>query len=361
MQQRREPSLPPAAIASTIPTAMPRTTDPSHVTLKDVALRAEVSLITASRILNGSRTANPVASDTKQRVERAAADLGYRLNGLARAMRHRRSSLIGAVVANSRSNTSVNLPAYEYLLGLTQGLAERGYLLTIVRLADVDGQEPEQVRALDERLLDTLVVVGYLPPGAVARVRERTPSPIWLDTDVDAPTGCIRRDETAAGCDAARLLIAGGRRRVLWFQRSGNTDSHYSHPQRRTGAQAACREAGVRFETIEIGGNYECDPEALRRAFAGGDAGILASDPQMTRWLQWTLMSLGIRPAFDIGLATCDADQHLAKLCPGLSRIEVDRFAIGELAAEMAVAAVEGGTPPASRLVVSRVITGETA
>lgn len=340
---------------------MPRTADPSHVTLKDVALRAEVSLITASRILNGSRTTSPVASETKQRVERAAADLGYRLNGLARAMRHRRSSLIGAVVANSRSNVSVNLPAYEYLLGLTQGLAERGYLLNIVRLADVDGQHPEQVRALDERLLDTLVVVGYLPPGAVARVRERAPSPIWLDTDVDEPAGCIRRDEGAAGRDAAALLIAAGRRRVLWFQRTANTDTHYSHTQRRTAAMAACARAGIPFSMVELGMSYECDPEAIRRAVAGGDAGILASDPQMTRWLQWTLLNLGIRPAIDVGLATCDADQHLTKLCPGLSRVEVDRFAIGELAAAMAVTAVEDGVAPASRLIASRTVSGETA
>jgi DNA-binding LacI/PurR family transcriptional regulator len=331
-------------------------------TLGDVAERAGVSAITASRILNGSRGAAPVAPATRRRVERAATALGYRLNAVARAMRHRRSGMVGAVVANSAAGLShVNLPGYEYLLGLNQGLDERGYVLSLVRLAEAEDGVDARNRALDEHLLDAVVVVGFLPAGSAARIRRSIRAPIWLDTDVDEPRGCLRRDEVAAGRDAARLLLASGRRRVLWPQRPPAARAHYSFAQREAGARAACADAGAAFTAIALTDDFACDPAVLRRAVGASDAGLLAADPQMTRALQWWLGLLGIRPGHDVGLATCDADSHLARLCPGLSRVEVDRFALGRRAAAMAADCAESGKAPASALVASAVVAGDTA
>ena len=49
--------------------------------LRDVAERAQVAVSTVSAALNGTR---PVAAATKERIEQAAAELGYRPNVLAR-------------------------------------------------------------------------------------------------------------------------------------------------------------------------------------------------------------------------------------------------------------------------------------
>lgn len=69
-----------------------------RVTLQQVAERAQVSLATASRALNGSaRTVNPALAD---RVLTAARDLNYTVNRQAQAMVRGRTTIVGVVLAD---------------------------------------------------------------------------------------------------------------------------------------------------------------------------------------------------------------------------------------------------------------------
>jgi DNA-binding LacI/PurR family transcriptional regulator len=331
-------------------------------TLRDVAERAGVSPITASRILNGSRTASPVAAATRKRVEAAAAKLGYRLDAVAQAMRHRRSGQIGVVVANVPGQLLTNLPAYEYILGLNAGLEPCGYVLSLVRLTDVDGGRPERVRALEERLLDGLIVLGHMPPAAVRQLRERKQRIIWLDSEVDEPTGCLRRDETAAGRDAAGLLLARGRKRLVWLQRPPEFRTHYSHVQREAGARAACAAAGAAFTTCDLDRGFACaDPRGFRAILADPAVGLLLPDPTLCRRMQAVLLGLGLVPGRDLGVAACDCDAPLNDLWPELSRVEVRRDAIGLQAAGMMQELLEQNRVPDSQVIRSPVVAGETA
>lgn len=331
-------------------------------TLRDVAERAGVAPITASRILNGSRTAAPIAAATRKRVEAAAAKLGYRLDAVAQAMRHRRSGQIGVVVANVPGQLLTNLPAYEYILGLNAGLEPCGYVLSLVRLTDVDGGRPERVRALEERLLDSLVVIGHMPPNAVQHLRERKQRIIWLDSEVDEPTGCLRRDETAAGRDAAGLLLARGRKRLVWLQRPTDHRMHYSHVQREAGARTACATAGATFTTCEINREFAfAEPARIRTMLADPEVGLLLPDPTLCRRMQAVLLGYGLVPGRDLGVAACDSDAPLNQLWPELSRVEVRRDAIGLQAAGMMQELLEQNRVPDSQVVRSPVVVGETA
>ncbi|HKR26583.1 MAG TPA: LacI family DNA-binding transcriptional regulator, partial [Acidobacteriaceae bacterium] len=66
-------------------------------TLVDVAREANVSLKTASRVLNGEAG---IAPGTSRRVRAAMLRIGYRPNELARSLKGRRSAAIGMVVPN---------------------------------------------------------------------------------------------------------------------------------------------------------------------------------------------------------------------------------------------------------------------
>ncbi|MEV0174171.1 LacI family DNA-binding transcriptional regulator [Streptomyces sp. NPDC050803] len=65
------------------------------VTIADVARRAGVSTSTVSYVLNG-RTS--VSEETRRRVRRSAAELGYHPNAGARALAGRRSHIIALVM-----------------------------------------------------------------------------------------------------------------------------------------------------------------------------------------------------------------------------------------------------------------------
>src|SRR4051812_3302973 len=66
--------------------------DGTHVTLQDVARKAEVSLATASRVLNGTTQVRP---DLRERVLAAASALAYAPNAHAQALARSSSESIG--------------------------------------------------------------------------------------------------------------------------------------------------------------------------------------------------------------------------------------------------------------------------
>jgi len=65
--------------------------------IRDVAQRADVSPATVSRVLTGSAIVKP---ETRTRVLKAIADLGYRPNQVARNLRRQKAEMIGLVIAD---------------------------------------------------------------------------------------------------------------------------------------------------------------------------------------------------------------------------------------------------------------------
>jgi DNA-binding LacI/PurR family transcriptional regulator len=134
---------------------------PRAATLKDVAARAEVGVVTASGVLNGSRSGTRVSDATRQRILRAAADLRYHPNHAARSLRHRRTGAIG-VLFNWITWPPVVSNPYEIaaLEGILQGAGERGYQ---VMLFTGDGQSTgSSMEAVRERRVDGVLLLAPL-------------------------------------------------------------------------------------------------------------------------------------------------------------------------------------------------------
>src|SRR6478609_1686545 len=68
------------------------------VKMRDVAAHAGVSVSTVSKILSGSAAASQIPPHTVERVRRAAAQLGYIPNVVARNLRTQRTREIGIVL-----------------------------------------------------------------------------------------------------------------------------------------------------------------------------------------------------------------------------------------------------------------------
>src|SRR5512138_65209 len=65
-----------------------------HATLQDVAELAGVSAKTVSRVVNNQ---GEISEETRQRVQAAIEQLGYRPNILARSLIHQRTNTLGVV------------------------------------------------------------------------------------------------------------------------------------------------------------------------------------------------------------------------------------------------------------------------
>src|SRR3954471_7585267 len=111
--------------------------------LKDVAEAAGVHVATASRALDDRRAAM-VRPETVDRVRRAATDLGYRVNLMARSLKTSRSVTIGMLIPDIN-----NLFFPPVVRGAEDCLAEAGYTLA---LANTDNDEAKERRHLSGML-----------------------------------------------------------------------------------------------------------------------------------------------------------------------------------------------------------------
>ncbi|TNM67077.1 LacI family DNA-binding transcriptional regulator [Streptomyces sp. NP160] len=143
---------------------MPETRPPS---LKDVARAAGVSYQTVSRVINdGPR----VSSDTRRRVLEVIAELGYRRNDAARALKTSRSRTIGVIAdASPRYGPVSTLTAVE------SAARSAGYTALV---ATMDRPDPELVadtfRDFAERGVEGVVVIAPRVP--MAQVAQEVPA-----------------------------------------------------------------------------------------------------------------------------------------------------------------------------------------
>ncbi|RCK58507.1 LacI family DNA-binding transcriptional regulator [Microbacterium sorbitolivorans] len=126
-------------------------------TLHDVAQEAGVSLATASRVLNGST--RKVADSYRERVEAAAALLGYSANFSAQATARGSSQAIALLVANI---------ADSYFSQVAAGIAHAAEEHNLVMSIGITERSPER----EARLIRSLR--GQRPSGIVLAASRRT-------------------------------------------------------------------------------------------------------------------------------------------------------------------------------------------
>src|ERR1700719_2084535 len=125
---------------------------PPMATLGDVARRAGVSAASVSRVLNYPAKVSP---GVRERVMRAMGELGYIRDGAARALASRQSLTIGNVVPT----LGIGIFAAG-VAALQRRLDEFGYQLLVAASDYDEAKEVRQVRALIERGVDGIALVG---------------------------------------------------------------------------------------------------------------------------------------------------------------------------------------------------------
>ena len=227
-------------------------------TIRHVALRAGVSVATASNVVNGNR---PVGEASRRRVLEAIAALGYRLDRSASALRGKSTRLVGMVVPD------ITNVFFASLVNGVEALAERdGYDLLIVSSGEDIAKERRRVEALVARRIDGLIVVPASDESMAELKGEtggaRLPPAVLIDRGAQAPGfDTVRADCDAGGYAAARCLIGLGHRDIVVLTHSKRLENI---ELRIAGARRAMTEAGLEGRERVIYGGH--DLESLRGA-----------------------------------------------------------------------------------------------
>lgn len=156
-----------------------------RATLAEVAARAGVSAKTASRALNGERYVSPT---TYSRVLTAAADLGFRVNAVARDLRTQsRGTSVGLLIGD------VSNPFYARVTrGAERRLNTQGLRLITASTDENPGLERSLVEEfLERRVAGIMIVTSAVRHDYVERERLLGTPIVFIDrapADVDADT-----------------------------------------------------------------------------------------------------------------------------------------------------------------------------
>jgi LacI family transcriptional regulator len=185
------------------------------VRLKDIALRAGVSVMTVSKVL---RDAPDISAATKTRVKMLAEEMGYVPDSLAQGLRTRTTHTIGLVIS------AVTNPIFaRAILAIEEQAHDLGYELILAHSLNEPAREENVIRRLLSRRVDGLIIspVYRLAPTAPVYndlIESKTPVVI-LGHRAQFCGGFpnVETDDLLGSYAATRHLLDLGHRRIAYF------------------------------------------------------------------------------------------------------------------------------------------------
>ena len=310
-----------------------------RATIRDVGRAARVSHQTVSRVINGETC---IAPDTRAKVERAIAALGFRPSHIARSLVSRSTKTIGLVMGDVAS------PFFPDLVrGAEDVLSEAGYCLILSNSSRDPRRELRNVRHLLERNTDGLILgAPQSAPDELRDLAERAAVPmVFINRDVKgAHVGSVWIDWRAATTAVVKDLTDLGHRRVGLVVpsreeiRFANREDWYRWALGR--ADLVPDPPLILHEPITIEGGYRAGQRLLGQPDRP-TAAICHSDVMAIGLLQ-ACRDLGVRVPGDLSVVGWDDVPYASLVTPALTTVRVPRYDLGQAAARRLLDLIAG-------------------
>jgi len=329
----------------------------STPTLAEVARLANVSVGTASKALNGR---GKLRDETRQRVQRAAEDVGFSPNPYARGLVEGRTFTVGLITDDGSGRFSIPV-----ILGAEDALGAGHLGLFFCDSRDDPIRERHYLAMLISRRVD-----GFIVTGRRTDVREPLdiPAPIpvvYALIRSSAPEDMsVTYDDAAGARLAVEHLISMGRRRIAHVT---GPRHHHSSSARLGAWEQALHDAGlpvVRPDLAYGAWSEEWGHQAatvLAQDVTGLD-GIFCGSDQVARGVIDGLTDAGRRVPDDVAVVGFDNwDVMASGRRPLLTSIDPDLGTVGRVAANKLLDAIDGNPSPGVHLVSPRLVIRESS
>jgi LacI family transcriptional regulator len=293
---------------------------PDRVTLQDVADRAGTSRTTAHYVLTGRDREMRIAEETRRRVLRAANELRYRPNLMARGLRTNVTRTVALVTDAVASEA--------YAGGLVSGAlaaaAERGYLLFVCETGEDPLLEEQLLAQLLDRRVDAYLYATFFTRD-VEVPRALQGQKVVLLNCVD-PTGtwpAVVPDERAAGRSAAAALCEAGHREGIWIV-GEPAEKVVAGAERMQGIREGLSEAGRRIAGVVPAQWW---PESAFEQFGdfldggGRPSAVICLNDRIALGVYQALTARGRSVPDDVSVVSFDDSDLAVWLRPALSSI----------------------------------------
>ena len=293
----------------------------SPATIASVAERADVSIATVSRVVNG--IANKASPATVERVRQAIAELDYRPSSAGKSLRQKQSRLVALLAANLANPTMAAIAA-----SAEAALREAGLVMVLCDTHDRPELQDEYLREMRAQQARAIVLLGVVDSPRLAAFRKgpvplvfvNRQDPVSQDSRFvgicNATAGrevalhCLGRGLIRPAVLHAPLTSSATRDRVEAIAATFQQQGHPIPPERRlspvaadhlgigyTGAQTL-RAEKAEFDSLICGGDLIAFGAHRALLEAGGDSGMPPifgfDDSPMNDWIAPWLSSVRI-------------------------------------------------------------------
>ncbi|WP_204115187.1 LacI family DNA-binding transcriptional regulator [Shimia biformata] len=272
----------------------------AKVTSAQVAKLAGVSQSAVSRVFTPGASASP---KTIAKVRKAATELGYRPNALARAVVSGKSRIIGVVMAYLENQFYPDV-----LEKLSNALQERGYHVLVFMASQSAGNIDDVVEEILDYQIDGIIAASVaMSSDLAARCRAAGVPMVLFNRSQDDPRmSVVTSDNIAGGRRVAEFLVAGGHRKIGYI---AGWEGASTQRDREAGFRQGLADAGLSLHAREVG-DFRMDQarEAALRMFEKDppDAVFVANDHMALAVADCLRFELGLKLPEDVSLVGYD-------------------------------------------------------
>ena len=305
-------------------------------TITTVARLANVSVASASRVMNGIRT----SPATLERVTEAAEAIGYVPNAAARSLRSRRTGQIAFAMPD------VGNPVYTTMIGSIQDVARaRGWRLMLHSTGADAEDELAMIHDLKHRFVDGLILASLHLTDAHAEALGRAAAPVILigRPTTGTPVDTVRAYSRKGASEAVRHLHAAKRRRIAFLNGPQHTAPGSS---RRLGYLDGLRSCALARDDslIEVAADFMIEPgrRATERLLGRErpDAILCANDLLAIGALA-ALREAGLDVPRDVAIVGMDNTPLSEVTWPTLTTVDLGSSERARIAAELLLERIE--------------------
>jgi LacI family transcriptional regulator len=306
--------------------------------IKEVALKAGVSIATVSRVLNDK---GPVAVETRQRILAAIEQLRYVPHGAARSLITNQTDTIGVLLPDLYGEFFS-----EVIRGIDLAARRSGFHVLISGFHSDRAEIEAVLRALRGRVDGLIVLSPDVDAQSLRRNLPETLPVVLLNTPVDgdgADFDAINLDNHGGAFAMVRHLAGLGHRRIAFLR---GPEENADARERLRGYRDALLSLEIAGEeALELGGDFseESGYRAGQRLLAlqPRPAAVFAANDSMAIGCLFALREAGAQVPGDIALAGFDDIPIARYITPSLSSVHVPIAELGTRAMERLLHAVD--------------------
>lgn len=312
------------------------------VTLADVAAAANVSKAAASFAFNQP---DRLSEETLRRVLRAAEELGYVRDPMARMLRQGRMNSIGVLLPQDIPTVMANPYYSQFLVGIGAVCQREG--LTLLLVPPLRGST---LKAIPHAAADGFIVCGLESDrGEVTTLNQRGVPMVLVDGEPVSGVSSVEVDDRAGAAAVCEYVLTRGHRRlgIVAFEPGAHDEGpRYRGPlaRRLEGIGDALAAAGLSMDSpevdlIEVPCNRSGGHQAFHRLWSSQPrpTAIIALSDILAMGVMDAAREAGVRIPEDVSVSGYDDQPEASWTTPGLTTVRQAVETKGRLAAELLV------------------------